>query len=229
MTATPTAADRLAKLALEPVANGMIVGLGTGRTADRVTRALAQRILDEKLDVDCVCTSQATESLATSLGLSVIPFADVESVDYLVDGASEADPALRMLKGHSGAITRQRLVARVAQQRTYLLMEDRLTPRLGTVALLAVTIIPFGLASIRNALRDLGLSGVVRRNFDGEIFQTDGGGVLLDIQMPQRDPEELAKELDQVVGVVDHGLFLDEADDILVETKNGDVKRLTRE
>ncbi len=229
MNAPSTAADRLAKLAIEPVASGMIVGLGTGRTADRATRALAQRVLDDKLDIDCVCTSQATESLATSLGLSVIPFADVESVDYLVDGASEADHALRMLKGHSGAITRQRLVARVAQQRTYLLAEERLTTRLGSVALLAVTIVPFGLTSIRNALRDLGLSGVVRRNLDGEIFMADGAGVLLDIQMPQRDPEELARELDQVVGVVDHGLFLDEADEILVESKAGDVRRLARE
>jgi ribose 5-phosphate isomerase A len=225
--ATP-AHDRLAESAASGVASGMMVGLGTGRSAARVVRELARRVRDEKLSIDCVCTSSATHKLAAESGLRVFPFADIEEVDLLIDGADEVDTALRMLKGQHGAITRQRLVAEVAQKRIYVATEDKLVSRLGERALLAVTIIPFGIASIRNRLRDLGLIGVVRRNFDGEVFYTDGGGVVLDMRLPAGDPEEWASTLDRVTGVVDHGLFLTEADEVLVEHRSGEVSRRTR-
>ena len=133
-----------------------------------------------------------------------------------------------MLKGHHGAITRQRLVAEVSKKCVYLAQEDKLVPRLGEQTLLAVTIIPFGIASIRSRLRAMGLAGVVRCNMDGEMFISEGGGVVLDVRLSGRDLEELAKELDQVAGVVDHGLFLCEADEVLVECKHGVVKRMQR-
>ncbi len=218
--------DPLALAAIEPIASGMIVGLGTGILADRATRALAARCLAEKLELACVATSLATHKLATDLGLRVIPFADVEQVDYIFDGASEVDHQVRMLKGHHGAITRQRLVAEVSDRCVYLTTEDRVSDRLGTKALLSVVVIPFGIASIRRHLRNLGLSGVLRRDFDGKVFETEGGGVVFDMTMPDRDPRELAAELDGTCGVVDHGLFLDEADEVLVECKDGEVRRI---
>ncbi len=226
---TQTAVDHLARTAAAEITSGMIVGLGTGRAADRVTRELARRVIEEKLDIDCVCTSSQTERLAAELKLPLVPFSDIEELDYLFDGAYEVDPQMRMLKGQYGAITRQRLVAEVAARRIFLASEDKMVNRLGEKSPLAVTIIPFGIASIRNRLRDLGLVGVVRRNYDGEVFFSDGGGVLLDMAMPDRDPKELAAELDGITGVVDHGLFLDEADEILIEQKNGEVRRMTRD
>ncbi len=207
----------------------MVVGLGTGRNSDRAVRALADRLKAEKLDIDCICTSKATEELAIELGLPVVPFDEIEVVDYLFDGAYEVDHKLRMLKGLYGAITRQRLVAQVSRRRVYISSEDRLSAKLGTKAPLAVTIIPFGIASIRNRLRDMGLIGVPRHNMDGSLFATDGGGLVLDLRMPDRDPAQLAEELDHVTGVVDHGIFLDEADTVLLECKNGEIKRLDRE
>ena len=164
--------DTLAQAAVVQVQSGMIVGLGTGRTATRAIRALAERVRQEKLDIDCVCTSTATEALAHELGLPTVPFADIEVVDYLFDGADEVDHELRMLKGGHGAITRQRLVANVCKRSVYLATEEKLVSRLGSRALLAVTIIPFGIASIRAHLRNLGLCGVVRRNIDGEVFMS---------------------------------------------------------
>lgn len=220
--------DALAAAVAGDVQSGMVVGLGAGRTADRATRALAHRVREDQLDVDCVCTSRATEALASELGLPIIPFGEVEHVDYLFDGASEVDHELRMLKGQFGAIARQRLVAQVARRRVYLVGEDKLVTRLGENALLTVTVIAFGVASIRNRLRDLGLSGVVRRNLDGEVFLTDGGNLVLDTSVPDRDLDELSEELDHVAGVVDHGLFLKEADEVLVEFRDGQVRRLVR-
>lgn len=225
----PPSTDLLAQAAVEPVVSGMLVGLGTGRTADRAVRALARRVREHKLDIDCVCCSVATEQLALELGLPTVPFNDVESIDFLVDGAVEIDHQLRMLKGQQGAITRQRLVAGVSKRNVYLLAsEDRYVSRFGPGSPLTIVIIPFGTASIRNRLRDMGLSGVIRRNLDGEIHVTDGGGVIVDARYPDRDAEELAIELDHVTGVVDHGIFLDEADEVLIECKSGEIKRLAR-
>jgi ribose 5-phosphate isomerase A len=224
----PPGTDLLGLAAVTDIKSGMIVGMGTGRTAARAVRALAHRYKEEKLDIDCVSTSMATESLARELGLPTVPFAEIEEVDYLFDGANEVDYRLRMLKGHHGAITRQRLVAEVARKRVYLAHEDKLVPRLGEKTLLAVTIIPFGIASIRSRLRAMGLGGVVRCNLDGEMFISEGGGVVLDVRLPERDLEELAEELDHVAGVVDHGLFLCEADEVLIECKHGVVKRMQR-
>lgn len=227
MQPAPTT-DAFALAAVADVRSGMVVGLGTGRTSDRATRALAQRMREDHLDIDCVCTSNSTEKLALELALPVIPFGEVEQVDYLIDGCSEVDHELRMLKGQFGAIARQRLVAQASRRRVYMVGEDKVVNKLGTNALLSVTIIAFGVASIRNRLRDLGLSGVVRRGLDGEVFATDGGNLVLDMSLPDRDIVDLATELDHVAGVVDHGIFLNEADEVLVECKNGDVRRLVR-
>lgn len=220
--------DALASAAVAEVQSGMLVGLGTGRNSDRAIRALAMRVRAEKLDIDCVCTSLATEMLAQELGLPIVPFAEIEEVDLLIDGAIEVDGKMRMLKGQQGAITRQRLVAEVSRRRIYMCSEDKVSEQIGQKALLALTIIPFGIASIRNRLRDMGLCGVLRHALDGEVFVTDGGGVVLDCRMDGRDAEELAEQLDHVTGVVDHGIFLDEADEILIECKGGDVRRLVR-
>lgn len=221
--------DKLARALIAPIESGMIVGLGTGKASTRAMRAMATRLRDEKLDIDCVCTSVATQQEAVALGLPVIPFEDVEDVDYLFDGASEVDRRLRMLKGSMGAITRQRLVAAVAARAVYCVGEEHFVEHLGSSAMLSVVVMPFGLASIRNALRDMGLVGVLRRNINGEAFFTDGGSVVFDMRLPERDPVELAQELDRVVGVVDHGIFLIECDELLVECKGGEFKRVKRE
>jgi ribose 5-phosphate isomerase A len=220
--------DCLAKAAVAEIKSGMVVGMGTGLTANRAIRALAHRVKEEKLDIDCVSTSKATEDLARELGLPTVPFAEIEVVDYLFDGANEVDHSVRMLKGQHGAITRQRLVAEASRKCVYLASEEKLVPRLGEKALLAVTIIPFGIASIRRRLRDMGLIGVARYNLDGNLYVSEGGGVVLDIRLPERDLDELALELDHVSGIVDHGLFLWEADEVLVDCKGGAVKRLRR-
>ncbi|MDX2132309.1 MAG: ribose-5-phosphate isomerase RpiA [Planctomycetota bacterium] len=220
--------DRLALEAVAPIQSGMIVGLGTGRTANRAIRALARRVRDEKLDIDCVCSSLASESLAKELGLPLVSFNEIEALDYTFDGADEVDHQLRMLKGGHGAITRQRLLAAVSRRCVYLASEEKLVQRLGTRALLAVTIIPFGIASTRNRLREMGLSGVLRRTLDGEVFVSDGGGVVFDMRFSEAaDVEQLSLALDHVPGVVDHGFFLTEADEVFIEGKKGDIRVLT--
>lgn len=227
MSSEPKIADALAEAAVAEVKPGMIVGLGTGRTASRAIHALSERVRNERLDIRCVPTSHVTETLARALGLKLVDFAMLERVDYLFDGADEVDPSLRMLKGGGGAFIRERVVAHAAERRLYIVDESKLVDRLGQRTTLAVGVMAFGLASTREHLRKLGLHGVVRRTLDGHLFLTDNGCLIIDVTLEDRDPEELDTALNAVAGVIDHGLFLHEAEEILVETAAG-VERMKR-
>ena len=224
----PKVADPLAEAAVAPIESGMIVGLGTGRTASRAILALAERVREEHIDVKCVSTSHVTDTLARAHQMSLVDFTLMERVDYMFDGADEVDEQMRMLKGQHGAIVRQRIMARAAAKRVYLVDEPKLVQKLGRRTSLAIAILPWALASIRADLRNMGLNGVVRRTLDGGLFFTDNATLVLDVMLGEQNVEELADELDHVPGVIDHGLFIDEADEILVGLSDGKVRRLVR-
>jgi ribose 5-phosphate isomerase A len=216
-----TKGDALAAGAVEPIAAGMIVGLGTGRVASRAIEALARRVVVEDLAIVCVATSRASESLAARLGLVVRPMHDVDRLDYLFDGADEVDPALRMIKGRGGAMTREKIVARAAARRVYLVQSTKLVEHLGQTAPVPIEVLAFGLAATLRALRDLGLSPSRRAG------DTDDGNPIVDAPLVG-DPAAVAAALDATPGVVGHGLFLDEADAVLVEDAGGAVSRRVR-
>jgi len=207
----------------------MLIGLGTGRTARRGVRALAERIRAENLKVDCVASSEATEQLARELELRLVDFALVEEVDYLFDGADEVDSKLRMLKGSGGAMTRERIIAWASKRRVYMIDGHKMVENLGTNATLPVAVMAFGLASTRASLRSVGLNGVCRRMMDGDMFITDNGNLILDVPLADDHClEELAAHLNDIPGVIDHGLFLGEADEILVD-RGGKIDKLVRQ
>ncbi len=207
----------------------MLVGLGTGRTARRGVRALAERVRAEGFKVDCVASSEGTEQLARELELRVVDFALVEEVDYLFDGADEVDSQLRMLKGSGGAMTRERIVAWASKRRVYMVDGHKMVENLGTNATLPVAVMAYGLASTRASLRSVGLNGVCRRTMDGDMFITDNGNLILDVPLtPDHCLEELAAHLNDIPGVIDHGLFLGEADEILID-RNGKIDRMMRQ
>lgn len=222
--------DALAIAAVAPIESGMVVGLGTGRTASRGIVALANRVREGELsDIRCVCTSHATESLARFHQLPVMDFANVDHADYLFDGADEVDPGLRMLKGAGGAMTRERIVAWAADRCVYMVNEDKLVDHLGTHQTLPIAVMFFGLASIKTHLQEMDLRGVVRRTIRGEPFLTDNGNIILDVALPpDRDLEELAASLNDVPGIIDHGLFLCEADEVIIDRGAAGVEHRTR-
>ena len=224
----PIVADALAEAAIADIQSGMVVGLGTGRTASRSIIALGERVKNEKLDIRCVPTSHATQTLAMSQGLPLLDFEMVEHVDYLFDGADEVDPQLRILKGGGGAMTRERIVAWASNRCVYMVTQDKLVPRLGTKNTLGIAVLTFGLSAVRAQIRNLGLNGVVRRTINGELFVTDNGNLIIDVSISDWDLEDLASTLNDLPGVIDHGLFLTEADELLIETPNG-IERRVRE
>lgn len=218
--------DQLALAAVEPIESGMLVGLGTGRAATRGVHALADRVNTERLEIRCVTTSVATEALAQELGLPVDPIQAHPSIDYLFDGADEFDDRMRMLKGGGGAMTREKMVAQRARRRVYLVQESKHVERLGQHFPLPVEVRESSLDSVRAALAERGMQAAVRAAAHGPYI-TDNGNPILDVTLDAFfDPEELALWLDRRRGVVGHGLFLNEADEIIVENETGAIRRL---
>lgn len=222
------ATDALADAAIAPIESGMLVGLGTGRTAARGIRALGKRVREEGLDISCVPTSEASEKLGREVGLKIVDFSLIERIDYLFDGADEVDRELRMLKGGGGAMTRERIVAWASDRNVYMVDSTKMVPRLGTRNTLGVAVLMFGMAAVRSEVRSLGLNGVWRRTIQGELFVTDNGNLILDVTLDDRNLEELAAALNDIPGVIDHGLFLAEADELLVDNA-GTIDRYVRE
>jgi ribose 5-phosphate isomerase A len=222
--------DFLAEAAIEPITNGMTVGLGTGRAATRGIRALGQRAAREQLELLCVATSEASTRLAISLGLRVEPLQSVHRIDYLFDGADEVDPMLRMIKGRGGAMTREKMAAHASKRRVYLIQSDKLVERLGDKALLPIEVAADHLPTIRQSLQAMGLQGHERRADDASAYRTDGGNPVIDAKLTgDIDVVSLSQALDKMAGVVGHGLFLSEADLVLIENEAGEVSRRTRQ
>ncbi len=222
--------DPLASAAVTQIRAGMMVGLGTGRAATRAIHALAERAKRESLTITCVATSIASDELGKKLGLTVLPMEQVARVDYLFDGADEVDPRLRMVKGRGGAMTREKIVAAAAKggRRVYLVDDAKLVTRLGEKMPLPIEVMRFGLASVTARLKAIGLEGPVRQK-EGKDYVTDNGNLVIDAGLPAtKSPEEFGALLDAMEGVIDHGLFLTEADEIIIEDANAGIRTQSR-
>ena len=222
------AADPLTDAALRDVRSGMRIGLGAGRTAARMIAGLARRTQDgDRFEVAAACSD--TERLCREAGLTVLDFATADRLDALLDGADEADREMRVLKGRRGAVARERVLAWASDRRIYSVRAHKLSERIGTNAALAIVVMPFGLATTRAAVGASGYNGVVRLDMDGSFLITDNGNVVLDVALTgDEDLSQLAAELHALPGVIDHGLFLREADTLLIEHDDGAVERLER-
>jgi ribose 5-phosphate isomerase A len=213
--------DPLAEAAVDPIREGMVVGLGTGRAASRCIHALAAR----DITVRCVATSIRSAELAESLGLRVEPFSDVPAVDYLFDGADEIDPDLRMIKGAGGAMTREKMIAQVAAHRVYVIDESKLVARLGERMPLPIEFLAFGKASLLGRIAALGLEPSIRER---DPAMTDEGNPIVDAWLGSADPVGVDEALGAMPGIVEHGLFLREADRVLIERADGSVESRDR-
>ena len=215
------AAGEAAAALVEP---GMVVGLGTGSTAAWFVKALAAR----QIDILGVPTSLATAQLAESLGLRLGELGPVTSIDLTVDGADEIGPALALIKGGGAALLREKLVWEASRRCVVIADGAKQVKTLGQFPL-PIEVVAFGHET--TALRlcdalaecDLGVAPRMRMK-DGAPVRTDGGNLIYDAACGRiEEPAALADALKSVTGVVDHGLFLDLADQALVGTPQGVV------
>lgn len=212
MGAAESQKEAAARAALGLVESGMRLGLGTGSTAAAFVRALGEKVRDG-LDIVGVPTSEATRTLAESVGIRLSTLEDTPELDLTVDGADETDRELRLIKGGGGALLREKIVAAASKRMVVIADQSKLVETLGRFPL-PVEAPSFGHAATRNAiaaaLEGAGLSGpIILRTKDGEAFRTDNGNVIYDCHLSTIEaPERLAQRLDAIPGVMAHGLFI---------------------
>ena len=219
--------ERLKRQAAEHAATfieaGMVVGLGTGSTAILMVGRLAERLRTGQIhNVVCIATSKQTETAARKLAIPMTTLEEHPVVDLTIDGADEIDPHLNALKGGGGALLREKIVAQASRRLMIVVDESKPAPVLGTKWALPVEVIPFGWGTQRVFLEELGAKVTVRAGSDGHPFQTDQGNMILDCNFgPIIQLAELNAQLNQRVGIVEHGLFLGLITDLIVAGADG--------
>jgi ribose 5-phosphate isomerase A len=203
---------KAAAAALDYVEDGMRLGIGTGSTAEEFVRLLAEKVASG-FRVEGVPTSERTARLCLELGVPLKSLEELPELDLTIDGADEVDPMLRLIKGGGGALLREKIVACASARMIVIADETKVVETLGAFKL-PIEVNSFGLGATRIAVEKLaarhGLSGeiAVRASGDGP-FMTDGGHLILDASFGRiPDADALARELNAIPGVVEHGLFI---------------------
>lgn len=193
---------------------GMTVGLGTGSTAAHAIRALGRRVR-EGLAVRGVPTSEASAALARAEGITLVDLNEAERVHLAIDGADEVDRRKRCIKGGGGALLREKIVASAADRFVVIVDSGKTVERLGAFPL-PVEVVPFAREQVRREMLALRASVDLRAGAEGP-FATDEGNHILDCRLGRIDDASgLAARLDAIPGIVEHGLFIDMADDVIV-------------
>ena len=204
--------------AAQHVEAGMVVGLGTGSTAAWFVKALAARGLP---GLRCVPTSDRTADLARDLGLTLSTLEDTPRIDLTVDGADEIGPGLALIKGGGAALLREKLVWEASDRCIVIADQAKVVPVLGAFPL-PIEVVAFGHKTTANRLADVlidhDISQPARvRQAERGLVRTDGGNLIYDAACRAiHDPARLADDLKLITGVVEHGLFLDLADEAII-------------
>jgi ribose 5-phosphate isomerase A len=216
--------------AVDFVESGMVLGLGHGSTAVFAVRCIAQLLREGRLrDVLGVPCSRQVKAEAQELGIPLTTLDQHPTVDLTIDGADEVDPDLNLIKGGGGALLREKIVAQASRREIIVVDESKLSPALGTHWPVPVEVAPFGWRTQSAYLESLGAQATLRVENDGTPFRTDQGNLILDCQFgPISDPARLAARMNQRAGIVEHGLFLGLATDVIVASAGG-VRHLKRD
>ena len=212
------------------VEDGMIVGLGTGSTARFAIAAIGRRVAEEGLRILGIPTSDRTAEQARNEKIPLTTFAEHTQIDLTLDGADEVLPGpLYLIKGHGGALLREKIVASASKRMAVVADDTKLVTRLGERVSVPVEVVPFGWQVTARRLAELGGKPTLRLGADQKPYITDGGHYILNCGFgAMDDPKETAHHLDHVVGLIEHGLFLKVATEAYIAGQDG-VKVLKKE
>lgn len=210
------------------VEDGMVVGLGTGSTAHFMVEELGRRMKEENLSITCVSTSTETEEFALSLGLNMKTIDEVGTIDLTIDGADEVSPKFYGIKGGGGALLFEKIVAIYSKKNIWIVDDSKLVDTLGQFPL-PVEVVPFASELLFKKFTDKGYAPAFRMHEDDTVYVTDSKNYILDLSLEKiENPKALAEELKREVGVVEHGLFIDIADLVIVGNEKLEVEILTK-
>lgn len=211
------------------VQSGMVLGLGSGTTALEAVRYLGGQLREGKLtDIVGVPCSVWIEEHARAVGVPLSTLEQHPDVDLTIDGADEVDPDLNLIKGGGGSLLREKIVAQASRREVIIVDESKLSDGLGILFPLPVEVVTFGWTSQNAFLRSLGAKTAMRKTAAGEVFITNQGNYILDCTFGRiDDPHALAETLKRRSGIVEHGLFLGFASDVIAAGAGG-IQHLKR-
>jgi len=212
-----------AETAVELIRDGMIIGLGTGSTTSYALKKISENLHTGKVkNISGIPSSKKTERLAKKLKIPLTNFEQVQSIDIVLDGADEVDSQLNLIKGGGGALLREKIIAQAAKRVIIMVDESKVSDKLGQKWSVPIEVLPFSWKAEEAYLKSLKAKVSLRNTKDKSIYKTDQKNYILDANFGIiKQPELLAEKLNQRAGIIEHGLFIDMASDIIVAGKMG--------
>ncbi len=212
-----------AEAAVELVESGMVLGLGHGSTVQFALEALCAKLKNGQLkDIIGIPCSKQTEAVACQLGIPLADLNDHVAIALTLDGADEVDPQLNLIKGGGGALMREKIVAQASRREVIMIDESKLSEKLGSRVPLPIEVAQFGWARQQSFIAELNGRAMLRVDADGKPKLSDQGNYLLDCDFgPIAGPHGLAHSLEARSGILEHGLFLGLASDVIVAGPKG--------
>ncbi|WP_269621833.1 ribose-5-phosphate isomerase RpiA [Prochlorococcus marinus] len=210
----------VAEAAVTQIKDGMVLGLGSGSTAALMIEALGLKLKEGVLkDIVGVTTSFQGEVLASQLGIPLVAFSAVSKIDLAIDGADEVDPSFQLIKGGGACHVQEKLVASIAEEFVVVVDSTKLVKKLNLDFKLPVEVLPSTWQLVQNRLKELdGIAALRMAEKKAGPIVTDQGNLVLDVRFQDgiNNPELIEKEINNIPGVLENGLFINLADQVLV-------------
>ena len=209
-----------AEKACEYIEDGMILGLGTGSTVEYALKKIGNMVKDG-LDIKGIPTSSRTKKTAIEQNIPLTTLEENPNIDLTIDGADEVDSELRLIKGGGGALTREKMIAYYSNKVIIVIDETKVVKMLGIDFSLPVEIVKFGWTATKEKLKQFDCDVELRKIMDNPYI-TDNSNYILDCEFDRiKDPEQLEIDINNIPGVVENGLFIGLADEVIVGSKLG--------
>lgn len=219
--------QRVAIHAANLVEDGMVVGLGTGSTANYFIEQLAQRKQQQNLQFTAVASSVVSTIKAQQLGLNMLAIEHLSQLDLYVDGADEVSPEMSLLKGRGFDLVKEKLLAKASADFYVLVDNSKIVNRIGELFPIPVEVAPFSWKMVLRSLQQMGGSGDLRKNANGDgLAISSQGNLIVDVVFDTSlNTKELNFELNAVPGIIEHGIFYQLATAILIGDKGEVIVR----
>ena len=202
--------EQVAKEAINYIKDGMIIGLGTGSTANLFIDFLSAKVKQESLNIKVVASSTVSQIRAINSGLSYISLDQIESIDLYIDGADEVTKELEVLKGRGYDLVREKLLAKTSKQFIVIGDKSKMVAKIGEKFPIPIEITPIAWKIAKKLITEISQKCDLRPNAAGDAYAiTSYGNYVLDCEFKYDDLSKLASEISQIPGVIEHGIFLD--------------------